>query len=157
MKKRILSLLLAAVLLASLCGCFGSQSTGLLKAWHCPQPVAARFYYEGENYQLTAEELDPAQIDALAETLDAMRYKTHFGHVDYFWAGRYGIELTLEDGSFWTYDGTCMKLRSASVLDEADGESLHYDSYIEVTSCDFWDAMQAFFPIIADLSVNDGW
>ena len=158
MKRRILSLLLASVLLASLCGCFGTSSTGLLKKWDCSQPIAARFYYMDENRALTAQELDPARVDALAQTLDAMRCKSHFGHTDYFWAGRFGIELTLSDGSYWSYDGTCMKLHSASVLDEEDGgESLHYDAYVEVTGCDFWDAMAEFFPAVNDVGVSTSW
>ena len=137
-----IAVLLAAVLLLS--GCFGGTvKTGLLSRWDCGTPLAARFFSLSGDGQRHTLELDPSRLEDLTQTLDAMTYKTHGFHTDYFWGGQFGIELDLEDGRIWRYDGTRMELYAAAPGPEDRPVN---SSFVEVTGEDFWETMKDFFP-----------
>ncbi len=152
--KRSVCVLLTCVLLLSLTlsGCFKSkEKQGLLSAFKMGKPVSARFYTSFAEEDKQVEELDSSRLGALTETLERFHYKTHFFHTDYYWDGRFGIELSLDDGTFWIYDGTLMKHTTVSILDKQTEPKLLDRDFVEVTDADFWETMREFFP-----SINPG-
>ena len=157
-KLRLPALLLALTLL--LTGCFGSTSTGLLKHWECGKVTAARFYtYFNENGEgPLVEELPADRLEELAETLDSMKYKYHLGHTDYYWGGKFGIELELEDGTYWRYDGTHLERSKVPFQDQdKTDERPMRSSFVEVVECDFWKIMEDFFPAVKDSPLMGSW
>ena len=159
MKKRIRTLIAALLIFAvcaSLCGCLGSyESTKKLTSYYTQSPVkAARFYqqyYEDEQYVYRADELDPSQLPALTEKLDSMALTHHGFHTDYYWGGRFGLELEFEDGTFMTYDGTKAEYRSKSMLDGGDDSANRLSSdFLEVTNMSFSEELGKFFEAAKD-------
>ena len=152
-------LLAAGVLL--LHGCTFSGTPGwttektLTNYYSDADVVAARFYIrDGLSYRF--EELSSDRISELVEKLDSMELTYHFFHTDYFWGGQYGVELDLSDGTFLTYDGTRLDLRSRSRKDPDDDGTDLQGGFLEVTNCTYWDEMAAFFPSVKDESLR-GW
>lgn len=154
MKKLFCIALAALVFAASLCGCTslyeGKATSKKLTEYFTKSPVkAARFYQynyvDGENV-LAAEELPAELLSGLTQKLDEMELLRHSFHADYFWGGRYGIELEFEDGTFMTYDGTKAEHHSASVA-EGNAEKLS-SGFLEVANMDFWEAMAEFFKTV---------
>lgn len=166
MRKRKLSvkaLITAAIFIGAafsvLPGCFGSSrsSKTLTDFFGESTVVAARFYVQYDDGYNT-EELAQDQLQALVDKLDSMSLKTHSFHTDYFWGGRQGIELKLEDGNYITYDGTRLELRSGSRVEGyVDSKYNLRSKFIEVTDCEFWDEMKAFFPSIEDSNLFASW
>ena len=153
---KLIPLLLILTLL--LTGCFGT-STGLLRHWECGKVVSARFYtYFNETAAgPLIEELPEDQVEALADALDNMEYKYHLGHTDYYWGDKFGIELTLEDGTYWRYDGTCLERSKVSFLDRDQEETPMRRSFVEVVGGNFWKEMQNFFPATKDTPLMISW
>ncbi len=156
--RKLLTVILVIVsllILATQAGCFGDESSTLTTYFGDSTVVAARYYvsWDRENYE--SEELPADRIDDLVEKLDSMKLKKHGFHTDYFWGGVYGIELELEDGNYITYDGTKLELRSASrVQDNNNSENNLRSTFFEVTDCNYWNEMKAFFPSIDDERMN---
>lgn len=156
-KQALIVFLCLTMLLLPLSGCFGSTSTGLLSRWKCGRPVAAVCYIRNSDKDIRTETLPAEQLPALIEMLDSMPYKTRGFHTDYFWHGRFGLELTLDDGTYWNYDGTCMELRSVSVLESTANEYRLHSSMTEVPDGGFTEPLRAFFSLASDPSFRDGW
>ncbi len=153
-RKRRAAAAAALALFLLLTGCFGRRErTGLLRRWDCGTPVSARFYVKGGVVQ----ELPAGMLSELVTELDTMKFKTHGFHTDYYWHGQFGIELTLDDGTFWNYDGTCAELRSVSITESTDNEYKIRKEFIEITDADFWDTMEQFFPEIANTGILGSW
>ena len=159
MKRRIRVLtafVLACCLLLS--GCFGGrEKQGLLSVYKMGNPVSARFYTSFAEEGKQVEELDSSKLPELTERLQSMHYKTHAFHTDYYWGGKFGVELTLDDGTYWSYDGTLVKHSSRSLVDREAEERVLGRSFVEVTDCDFWSVMQEFFPSIDRNMIMGGW
>ena len=159
MKRRI-HVLLAGMLICCLLltGCFGGRERqDLLSVYKMGTPVSARFYTSFAEEGKQVEELDSSRLPELTERLQSMHYKTHGFHTDYYWSGKFGVELTLDDGSFWFYDGTSLQLRSASILESNGNETRQSSTFVEVTDCDFWAVMQEFFPSIDRNMIMGSW
>ncbi len=148
-KHRIAIALLAAALLLS-AGCygdFGGWGNKRLTEHFGKSPVVSARYYEADGLAggtYTALELPEEQLEDLLAELQELRVRQYWGHVDYNWGGLYGLELTLEDGSCVSYDGTCLARRSASYLEDPRAERLER-SFLEVTNGDFWSVMDSYF------------
>lgn len=159
MKKAIritLAALLICAVCAAFCGCLGSyETTKKLTGYYTQSPVkAARYYqkyYENEQDVYRADELDPSLLPALAAKLDEMALTHHGFHTDYYWGGRFGLELEFEDGTFMTYDGTKAEYRSKSMLDGGDASENRLSSdFLEVTNMSFGEAVGEFFEAAID-------
>ena len=72
-----------------------------------------------------------------------MQLKTKAFHTDYFWGGQFGIELSLEDGTYLTYDGTKLEHRRRS-RESGDRDNIE-SVFAEVTNMKFWEEMDDFF------------
>ena len=158
--KRAICVLLTGLLLCCLLlsGCFGSrEKQDLLGLWKMGTPVSARFYTSFAEKDKQVEELDASRLSELTERLEGMHYKTHGFHTDYYWGGKFGVELTLDDGTFWFYDGTSLQLRSVSILESYENADQLHKSFVEVTDCDFWVVMQEFFSSIDRNMILGGW
>jgi len=165
--RRLIITVLMMILALSLCGCFllGGSTDKKLTAYHSDSPVVAvRLYYQtdrkGPDRTYAFEELPADKLDEFIKTVDSMALYMHTFHTDYFWGGSYGIEMTLEDGTYLTYDGTCLKLSKTPVDVKADAKEDKISStFIEVKNCDFWKEMRQFFPDVEDKYLKDmvGW
>lgn len=151
--KKLTAILLIAVFAATQIGCFFDGPTKKkLPAFFTESPVvSARYYNEGEFVELEQEKLE-----GLIAKLNEMELSTHSFHTDYYWGGRLGIELSYEDGTFMTYDGTHAMLRSASMKDDRSNDAKIRSDFIEVTNLEFWNEMSEFFPIVPD-NMPSGW
>ena len=155
-KRRLVLLCTALALL--LTGCFGGrEKTNITKYSGCAEPVSARFYYGGYSGEKNIEELPPNQLSALVGDLDAMTYKTHMFHTDYYWAGQFGLELTLADGTFWNYDGTKLELRKVSITESRDNENRIAGAFVEITGGDFWETISKYFDATAEMKPMGTW
>ena len=148
--KRLLSVLLIAVLAFSLCGCFlfEARSSGKkIPTFYTDSKIVSvrYYYYETEGYRF--EELDEDRLDEFIDELNSMELKTG-GARDYFWGGSFGVEMTLEDGTYMTYDGTMLELVDRPVDDPKSDDIKH--KFVYVTNCDFWDVMKDYFPTIEE-------
>ncbi len=150
-RKRILALI--CVTLLFLTGCFGKKvRTDITKYDDCAAPVSARFYLGGAGDAEKIEELPPEKLPALIEALDQLSYTTHSCHTDYFWAGQYGVELTLADGTFWNYDGTRVEIRSVSITKSRDEKSRIAGTFTDLVDGDFWGAVRPFFDTVQEIA-----
>lgn len=144
--KRITALLASVLAVLCLAGCFGSREKPLTDYFHGGEVLSARYYCRDTDGGYYTEELDPAQIPAMLDRMGSMDVQRYSFHTDYFWGGRFGIELEMEDGTFICYDGTRLIRQSVPMTSQAD-EVRYYDRvFLEVTNCDFWEAMRDFFP-----------
>ena len=113
--------------------------------------VSVRYYYwESDGYRF--EELDEDRLDDFVDDLDSMVI-THGGLLDYYWGGNFGIEMELEDGTYLTYDGTRLTLRSSGIGDEyldSSNEIRRKSDYVYVENYEFWDVMEDYFPSIEE-------
>lgn len=150
--KKLIVLLLAALMAACLgCTFEGRKTSKKLPSFYTSSPVvSARFYTFEDGGERVFYELDGSRLEAFVSTLNGMELKTHSFHPDYFWAGRYGVELTYEDGTFMTYDGTCAVHRSASMSEDDGNEAKLSRGFIEVSNCEFWEEMLPFFPQVGE-------
>ena len=148
--KRLLSLILISILAFSLCGCFLFEATPTSKKiptfFSDSKIVSVRYYHrESDGYRF--EELDEDDHDDFIDELNKMELKSG-GARDYFWGGQYGIEMTLRDGTYLTYDGTRLELLDNPIDDpKADDIS---GKFVYVTNCEFWDVMEEYFPSIKE-------
>ena len=151
--KKLTAILLIAVFAATQIGCFFDGPTKKkLPAFFTESPVvSARYYNEGEFVELEQEKLA-----ALIDKLNEMELSTHSFHTDYYWGGRLGIELSYEDGTFMTYDGTKAIYRTASMKDDRSNDAKIRNDFIEVTNLEFWNEMSEFFPIVPE-NMPSGW
>lgn len=161
MARRIAALLIACLWAALACGCAscfeGSPTDKKLTSYFDRTAVTGALYFsEGADGDVIIEELPPERLAELIAALDSMALTSHGFHADYYWGGRFGIELAYEDGQFMTYDGTKAQLRSVSVKTSTDREYHVRDDFLEVTNADFWDTMRGFFESI-DHEMPTGW
>ncbi len=158
MKRHLFAILIGVLLFALLLtGCTSRPKTGITHHWDCGTPVAARFYWDGRSENVPSEELPSDRVAELVSTLDAMEYRTHGFHSDYYWHGVFGIELELDDGTFLDYDGTCLELRSVSILQSSDNETQLHKEFVEMTGGDFWEVMGTFFEAVNETPVLGTW
>lgn len=146
--KRLLSIFLISILAMSLCGCFlfeaTSTSNKIPTFFSDSEIVSVRYYYhESEGYRI--EELDEDRLDEFIDELNAMELKSG-GARDYFWGGSFGVEMTLEDGTYLTYDGTRLELLDRPI-DDPKSDDIKGE-FVYVTNCEFWDVMRNYFPSI---------
>ena len=144
-------------LLLLLSGCTSGPKTGLVQYMSSANPIAARFYYLDETGTIQAEELISARLPLLTDALDEAEFRVHGFHTDYFWFGTFGVELTLDDGTFWIYDGTQMQLRSVSMLESDENDYMLKSTFAEVTSCDFWGVLCNCFSAARRMVYRSGW
>ena len=158
MKRIIAVIMFAALSLLLFSGCTGlfegTETNKKIPTYYTKSPVvAARYYWkafdeENQTDYIAASELPADKLEALVAALNGMELKHHSFHTDYFWGGRYGIELEYEDGTFMTYDGTKAEYRGVSVKDSMDSEARSSSDFLEVTNLEFWTEMKNFFPEI---------
>ena len=137
----------------NLYGCilFDGATDKKLLSYYDEEPLtAARFYTRAEDGSMNLEELPTKKLSDLTKTLDSMELTYHSFHTDYFWGGQFGIELERRDGTFLTYDGTLLSLRSCSVKEGYSTDDTIRSSFLEVTNCEFWEEMEGFFPSVKE-------
>lgn len=143
-KNRTIAFILILALTAlSLSGCFGGRTRkNLLNYFGECKVQSARIYIISQK-DGQFEELKASRVPELVKKLESMQLKTKAFHTDYFWGGQFGIELTLEDGTYLTYDGTKLEHRRRS-RESGDRDNIE-SVFAEVTNMNFWDEMDAFF------------
>ncbi|MBO4901535.1 MAG: hypothetical protein J5518_01895 [Lachnospiraceae bacterium] len=97
--------------------------------------VSARFFHREET-GLVYQDIPEDRIEDLIKTLDSLTIEHTSGiHNDYFYGMQKGIECTLEDGTFFTFDGEKLEYH------EKDGDIksrfLHLDKSFEEVMKDF--------------------
>lgn len=167
--RRIIAFLLAITVIFSFSGCFllrpskdpsHSRHTLLNYCGNDQTVVAARVwaYDAGEQDGPYIREASDDRLGELVEEINKTPVYSHFGHVDYFYRGQYGIELTLSDGTYLIYD--CTKLthyKSAFDVDNHQfGEEIK-SYYIEDTGKDFWERISPYFPDMDTHFFSYGW
>ncbi len=142
-KRTIPFVLILALTVLSLSGCFGGRTRkNLLNYFGESKVQSARIYIISQK-DGQFEELKASRVPELVKKLESMQLKTKAFHTDYFWGGQFGIELTLEDGTYLTYDGTKLEHRRHS-RESGDRDNIE-SVFAEVTNMNFWDEMDAFF------------
>ena len=154
--KRAALLLCVLILLAALAGCTGAEKTGIVGHFGEKQAESALYYTRGsegmESFPLEAE-----RLGELVDSLNSLAYRTHLGHTDYYWGGRFGIEIKFTDGTYWCYDGTKLKLRSVSMTENDSSEYDLRSDFAEVIDGSFWTLMGSYFENIEPLDMPKGW
>ena len=144
--KNLFIFILAAALLLSLSGCFGGATKKNLLNYFGECKVRSARYYTINEKDGQFFDLDKQRLPQLVEKLESMKLKTKSFHTDYFWGGRFGIELVLEDGTYLTYDGTKLEHRNRA---RESGVKDNIESvFAEVTNMNFWEEMADFFPMV---------
>lgn len=143
-KKHTAAVIVVLMLIAfTFTGCFGGRTRkNLLNYFGESKVQSARLYLISQK-DGQFEELKSSRVPELVEKLESMQLKTKAFHTDYYWGGQFGIELSLEDGTYLTYDGTKLEHRRRS-RESGDQEKIE-SVFAEVTNMNFWDEMDAFF------------
>ena len=70
----------------------------------------------------------------------------------YWWRGRFGIEMAMEDGTYQMYDGSWLELRRSELVDVYSTDEVINlkGNYVYVLNCDFWEVMKEYFPSIEE-------
>ncbi len=124
-------------------GCFGGLTRkNLLNCFGESKVQSARLYLISQK-DGQFEELKSSRVPELVEKLESMQLKTKAFHTDYYWGGQFGIELSLEDGTYLTYDGTKLEHRRRS-RESGDRDNIE-SVFAEVTNMKFWEEMDDFF------------
>ena len=143
-KKHTAAVIVVLMLIAfTFTGCFGGRTRkNLLNYFGESKVQSARIYIISQK-DGQFEELKASRVPELVKKLESMQLKTKAFHTDYFWGGQFGIELSLEDGTYLTYDGTKLEHRRRS-RESGDRDNIE-SVFAEVTNMNFWDEMDAFF------------
>ena len=143
-KKHTAAVIVVLMLIAfTFTGCFGGRTRkNLLNYFGECKVQSARIYIISQK-DGQFEELKASRVPELVKKLESMQLKTKAFHTDYFWGGQFGIELSLEDGTYLTYDGTKLEHRRRS-RESGDRDNIE-SVFAEVTNMNFWDEMDAFF------------
>ena len=159
--RRIIALLLLVSVTLALSGCFLYGKTNRKITTYFDddtEVVAARVWYKDfETGEIIIIEVPEDQLDALIEEIDKTPLISHIGHSDYFYKGRYGIELTLSDGNYLIYD--CTQLELCTKPFDKKGRSsddIKYE-YLEDADRDFWDRISQFVPGMDPSKFSYGW
>ena len=118
--------------------------------------VAVRYYHRDSEGGYRIEELDEDRLDEFVDDLNSMEIHTG-GMMDYYWAGSFGVEMELEDGTYLRYDGTKLEHSKASFVDGPGNSDLIKDEFIEVSNADFWGDMEKYFPAVSDATIKTGY
>ena len=150
-------MLFASVLVmisVTFCGCItlfeGSETNKKLVSYYGEHSVTgARFYMDDyASDDMITEELQSDRVQELVEKLESMKLKYHAFHTDYFWGGKYGVELDLDDGTYLRYDGTKLEHYGVSVKNKSTSADMIKGCFLEVTDCEFWEEMSRFFTTV---------
>ena len=161
--RRIIAMILTVSVVLALSGCFLLKPTkskyNLLNYQNTDQTVvAARVWTDHyKNDETTVIEVSEDQLDDLVEEIKKTPITSHFGHVDYFYQGRYGIELTLSDGTYLIYDCTSLEHSKAPYDAEYDADNRIERDYLEDMNKDFWDRIEKYFPGMDADDFSYGW
>ena len=146
--RTIAFILILALTALSLSGCFGGRTRkNLLNYFGECKVQSARIYIISQK-DGQFEELKASRVPELVKKLESMQLKTKAFHTDYFWGGQFGIELTLEDGTYLTYDGTKLEHRR-DARPTNNGSNIE-SVFAEVTNMKFWEEMAEFFPAVKE-------
>lgn len=160
--KRTLFLIVCIGLVGvfGLSGCFETSTDKKLIEYASDSKVVAVRYYVrtlvDNEYTYESEELPAERLDEFMDVVDSFELNKYFAHSDYFWAGQYGIEFTLEDGTYLSYDGTKLLHLKIPAEEFYRGDSdnmrgaLLKDAFIGIKNADFWDEMHPFFTTLDD-------
>ena len=162
--KRIAAIILTVLLAFALSGCFlftPSKSSKKLTTYfdEDAKVVGARVFASpkkaDEEYYF--EEVAPEDLDALVKEIDSTPLTSHFAHTDYFYKGSYGIELTLDDGTYLIYD--CTRLDHTSKPFDPENRTFDADEkeFLEDTNEDFWDRIAPYVPGMDVSEFGYGW
>ena len=148
-KKHTAAVIVVLMLIAfTFTGCFGGRTRkNLLNYFGESKVQSARIYIISQK-DGQFEELKSSRVPELVEKLESMQLKTKAFHTDYFWGGQFGIELTLEDGTYLTYDGTKLEHRR-DARPTNNGSNIE-SVFAEVTNMKFWEEMAEFFPAVKE-------
>ena len=143
-KKHTAAVIVVLMLIAfTFTGCFGGRTRkNLLNYFGESKVQSARIYIISQK-DGQFEELKASRVPELVKKLESMQLKTKAFHTDYFWGGQFGIELSLEDGTYLTYDGTKLEHRRRS-RESGDRDNIE-SVFAEVTNMNFWEEMDGFF------------
>ena len=143
-KKHTAAVIVVLMLIAfTFTGCFGGRTRkNLLNYFGESKVQSARIYIISQK-DGQFEELKASRVPELVKKLESMQLKTKAFHTDYFWGGQFGIELSLEDGTYLTYDGTKLEHRRRS-RESGDRDNIE-SVFAEVTNMKFWEEMDDFF------------
>ena len=143
-KKHTAAVIVVLMLIAfTFTGCFGGRTRKNLLNYFGESKVRSARIYIISQKDGQFEELKASRVPELVKKLESMQLKTKAFHTDYFWGGQFGIELTLEDGTYLTYDGTKLEHRRRS-RESGDRDNIE-SVFAEVTNMNFWEEMDGFF------------
>ena len=164
--RRIAAGFMTVVLSFAMCGCFllkPSKSSRKLTTYFYENAVVtgarvfSMYYNENKESVYYVQEVSEGRLDDLVEEIDSTRLVSHFAHADYFYKGRYGIELELEDGTYLIYDCTSLD-HTDTPFDRREKrfESIE-DRFLEDSGKDFWDRIAEYFPGMEEYEFSYGW
>jgi hypothetical protein len=143
-KKHTAAVIVVLMLIAfTFTGCFGGRTRKNLLNYFGESKVQSARLYVISQKDGQFEELKSSRVPELVERLESMQLKTKAFHTDYYWGGQFGIELSLEDGTYLTYDGTKLEHRRRS-RESGDRDNIE-SVFAEVTNMKFWEEMDDFF------------
>ncbi len=143
-KKHTAAVIVVLMLIAfTFTGCFGGRTRKNLLNYFGESKVQSARLYVISQKDGQFEELKSSRVPELVEKLESMQLKTKAFHTDYYWGGQFGIELSLEDGTYLTYDGTKLEHRRRS-RESGDRDNIE-SVFAEVTNMKFWEEMDDFF------------
>ena len=162
--RRITAIIMTVMLAFALSGCFllaPSKTKKKLTTYFDDNAkvVSARVFAKGRgrDEEYFIKEVSPDQLDDLVNEINATPLVSHIGHSDYFYKGSYGIELTLDDGTYLIYD--CTRLdHTDTPFDQKESrfDSIE-DRYLEDSGKDFWNRIEKYFPGMEEYSFSYGW
>ena len=108
-----------------------------LTDYYYDSPIVSARYFHREDGVLVYDDIPEDQIDDLIDTLNALTIEQTRGlHVDYYYGMQRGVECTLEDGTYFTFDGERLEYYSGDEI--PTGRFLYLDR-------PFDEAMEEFF------------
>ena len=107
-----------------------------LTNYYYDSPIVSARSFHREGTALVYKDIPEDQIEDLIETLDSLTIEHTSGiHNDYFYGMQQGIECTLEDGTYFTFDGEKLEYHTAD--GSIKGRFLYLDKPFEEVMKDY--------------------
>lgn len=108
-----------------------------LTNYYYDSPIVSARYFHREEDGLVYEDIPEDQIEDLVKIMDSLDIvKTSGWHTDYFYGMQKGVECTLEDGTYFVFDGERLEYFRAS--GNSYRRFLYFDRPFEEAMDDFF-------------------
>ena len=86
-----------------------------LTNYYYDSPIVSARYFHREEGELVYDDIPEDQIKDLVKTLDSLTIvDTKWLHADYYYGMQRGVECTLEDGTYFIFDGESLEYYAAN-------------------------------------------